>query len=592
MSDTAEATPANCAVRALRFVALDLLNPRTPFLQFLRKLVVLTSFVPAILALFTLATFFIPGLAGGSEPTAAFLVALVASFIVMATGTVSYVAAHRAGEVADWALCVALYGTFGGGLLVSITFPNFPGCLWTVVYAIFAALSELPGRNVFLCMLVTFFGICAYNTCALMTDRRAPLAVPGSESVTFDVAFQQYVFAFIGVALPVIACILQTAQHRKLLAAADDANQLSRDAAELLRNYDTAGVSALLAEYRELPDADPALIESYTALVDNLNQYRPHLPNWMVDTQADDDSRADDAETQRSDRSTRSRDSRKSHTSMSGTSGVSHEAPGSADVLNVARVPKTVASIAFGIVDFKVAGELSAAARGVAVSAFSDVVHRLAAVTHCAVHSFVGDTVQLSWNATLRAVQPEVKAARFLCALKAALAGNGDVSVAAAAMHGKATTQFAGTGAVQAVAISLPWRTELRTLMAFASRHRAFVVHHKMAAVASHACVTRAVEALQVPDATASETVVVHEVLAERGADDDNDEWMYVLDKDATDKVTAALNACVCGEYGAAMSLLEAVADTASTVESLKKRTEAALGNPPPTFAVGLCCVV
>jgi hypothetical protein len=188
-----------------------------------------------------------------------------------------------------------------------------------------------------------------------------------------------------------------------------------------------------------------------------------------------------------------------------------------------------------------------------------------------------------------------VKAARFLCALKAALAGSDDISVAAAAMHGKATTQFAGTGAVQAVAISLPWRTELRTLMAFASRHRAFVVHHKTAAVASHACVTRAVEALQVldaRDATASETIVVHEVLAERGADDDNDEWMYVLDKDGTDKVTAALNACVCGEYGAAMSLLEAVADTASTVESLKRRTEAALGNPPPTFAVGPCCVV
>jgi hypothetical protein len=593
MTDSA-ANDANCAVRALRFVSLDLLNPTTPFLLFLRKLVVISGFIPALFALYILPFFIeglIPGVAEDYAPDRAgfvgYVVSMVSCIFIIVTGIVPYVAAQWTGGVPSWALCMVLYGTVAAGTLIAVSTPSFPICLWAAVYALFATLCELPGRNVYLAALVPFFALSAYNTCSLM-DGRAPFGVPGAQALPFETMLRDYSMALMGIALPVVACILQTKQHRNLLAAADAANRLSRDAAELLRNYDTAGVSHLLEEYAELPGADPALIASYTALVDNLNQYRPHIPNWMVGAHTEDNRSQidDDTGSQRSTQSTRSHLSAQSNQSAVSTGAPREAVPGVADGFNVTAAPKNV-TVAFGIVDFQVADVLSTAARGTAVSAFSDTVHRLAAATHCAVHSFVGDTVQLSWNATLRAVQPEVKAARFLCDLKAALAGNHDISVAAAAMHGKATTQFAGTGAVQAVAISLPWRSTLRTLMAFAIKHRTCVVHHKTASVASHTCAFRAVEALQL-SVTTFETVLVHEVLAER--DDDDDEWMYVLNKDGTDSVTAALNACVAGEYGAAMSLLEDVVDGTSTVEHLKRRAEAALLCPPTSFAKQQCC--
>jgi hypothetical protein len=610
MSDTA-ATPLvltnepaapNCAMRAVRFVTLDLLNPETPFLTFLRKLVVLIGFVPAVLALYILPLFVAYLALPGDNPVGwGFICGMASVCIIMVTGTVPYIAAHVTGRVPDWALCVVLYGTVAGGTLIAIANPYYPLCVWVAVYAIFATLCELPARNVYLALLVPFFALTAYNTSALLTGR-TPLAVPDHLFNSFEGMIRDYIFEAIAILVTVVACILQTTQHRKLLAASDAANQLSRDAAELLRNYDTAGVSQLLEEYAQLKGADPALIASYTALVENLNQYRPHLPNWMVGSHGEEELShvADDTVSERSTRSTRSTRSARSARSTQSRQSAQLHAPAPQDSLlpaivdgfNVTAAPKSV-TIAFGIVDFKVTGELSTAQRGTAVSAFSDNVHRLASATHCAVHSFVGDTVQLSWNATLRAVQPEVKAARFLCGLKAVVAGNHDISVAAAAMHGKATTQFAGTGSVQAIAISMPWRSTARALMAFAMTHRAWVVHHKMASVAAHACAFRAVEALELPgakDASAMDTVLVHEVLAERDADDDDDEWMYVLHKDGTDEVSDALHACVAGEYGTAMSLLEGVDDAAATVQHLKRRAEAALLSPPPSFAHRSCC--
>jgi hypothetical protein len=221
------------------------------------------------------------------------------------------------------------------------------------------------------------------------------------------------------------------------------------------------------------------------------------------------------------------------------------------------------------------------------VSRFADAVHSLAAATHCAVHSFVGDAVQLSWNAAAKAVQPEVKAARFLARLRDEMAGDDTVTVAGAAMHGKATTQFAGTGAVQALAVSLGWRAALRALTAFAARHSAFVVAEPTAVAAQHAVTCRPVEALAVDGAV----VVAHEVLAER--DDDDDEWMYVLAKQGTDVVTEAFRLCLDGGYGAAVSKLAALDDgvdeVAPVVGNLRRRAEAAMSAPPVTFAESAC---
>jgi hypothetical protein len=72
-------------------------------------------------------------------------------------------------------------------------------------------------------------------------------------------------------------------QHAAQVAAMKQAEQLSQRVAQHLRRYDTDAVEAELVEYREeCEQPDAQLLENYGALVENLNQYRPHLPNWMV----------------------------------------------------------------------------------------------------------------------------------------------------------------------------------------------------------------------------------------------------------------------------------------------------------------------
>jgi hypothetical protein len=252
---------------------------------------------------------------------------------------------------------------------------------------------------------------------------------------------------------------------------------------------------------------------------------------------------------------------------------------------------KTV-TVAFAVLDFRTNSSLSATSRGAVVNCFVDRVHKIAATTHCAVHSFVGDTVQLSWNAAMRAVQPELKAVRFLCRLKAAMADDDDISIAGAAMHGSATTQFAGTGTVQALAVSMPWRTALDVLFRFASAHRALVVDGALAAASKTVCAARAVEILAVAtdDHGGAAEATVHEVLAEHDIDDD--EWMYVLSKQeggSADPLICAEAMCAQGDYGTAVQALEQAGDTSRLAANLLRRAEAALQAHPSAFAAPLC---
>jgi hypothetical protein len=109
-------------------------------------------------------------------------------------------------------------------------------------------------------------------------------------------------------------------------------------------------------------------------------------------------------------------------------------------------------------------------------------------------------------------------------------------------------------------------------------------------------CHTRAVDVLAVGRA---ESAVVHEVIAER--DDDNDEWMYVLEAGASQQCKAVAK-CLEGRYAEAMAELDgADASTAAPavapppvprsalVLRLRGRAEQALLHEPAAFAARAC---
>jgi hypothetical protein len=584
-----EERQGGCLACLQRTVFLDMFNKDASFQTFLRKLVLMNGLGVSIVAFFFFASRVMNLASGSIVATAPLYVSFFYSLLMITTSMVSYFWSMRRLYVSDLVLAVPLYGTVTAGLLVTIINPSYPIVAPMASAAVFASICAMPYGAIYYAYCAIIYCVGAYNFAAIASGGQ-PLAMEGYEVATFRSVLTNGLSGLVILALPIIGCVMQMKQYNKMLAAAHNAADLSRCAAELLRHYDTDGVSRVLEEYRALPDPDPALMASYEALVVNLNQYRPHLPNWMIRTDDDDDEEDADSKVTMTARSTRSmvsqsqsqqsssQQSASASQSARGLSHASRELAASREAV-AGLVTPVVGTIALALVEFT-ARDASITARGAAVSRFVDHMHHIAGATQCALHSFIGDTVQLSWNAAMRATQPEVKAVRFLCRLATAMAEDPSVVVSGAAMCGKATTQFAGTGKVQALSIAVPWRGALQALLCVARQNTAFAVGGAMAAHASAFCETRAVDILRFDPSqdvgnNAAGEVVVHEVVKER--DDDNDEWMYVLDK-KKDPVTEALQLCVDQRYGDAIAALDAcLADgraAGAMVVRLRERAE------------------
>jgi hypothetical protein len=599
MSDDA---PQSCHRRLFRLITLDIFNPATTLLLFLRKMVLLNGMAVACIA----STFFFRRVAdlalGRAAVSAGAVAALISTIFIFSTSAGTYFYAMRTFAVPNWALALQLWGNMCGALLIILSNPTFPAVPPFASYCIFASICAMPYDKLFFFVATLLYLMGSFNYAAMLTGG-APIALDGYEKPVFMSIMVNCVAGLVMLAFPVIGCIMQRRQHHQMLVAATAAAEMSINAAQLLGDYDTDGVLRLLDEYRALDDADPALIEGYETLVVNLNQYRPHLPNWMIKQERGDDEQSSGrtASTRHSKTASQSQSlSGSLHSSQSQLSkstdlpsarlNMSREEP-HAPTSQLSTMPSKV-NVAFATAEFVVEDGAGVDRAGM-VNRFVDITHALATTTHCALHSLVGDTVQLSWNAAVRVAQPGMKAVRFLCRLKDAMKSAHGVSIAAAAMCGKATTQFAGTGRVQALTVALPWRRAHQALMRLACHHRVYLIPGATAASSTAICETRAVDVVRFPSTenvgnNDSHNVVVHEVIKER--DDDDDEWMYVLEKKALDPVTAALHLCVEKRYAEAIAaidrLVEANGETPDVmVMRLRERAEQALLRSPDTFS-------
>jgi hypothetical protein len=624
-----------------RVVLLDVLNPAAPFVTFLRKLVLLNGMIIAIVS--AVSAVFNVAVVLAADPTPANYMQFVCQLTLVATSVAAYAMAQRRGDVSDVALSVQMWGNAAGALIGQLSTGIFPYNMGIASYAIFAAICELPFRNLFFIPCVGVYVVYSYNTAALMTGNELWSAA-GYNKPTMSNMLRNYAFGLVVFAVPVVASVLHMLQHRRLLAAAEAANALSGRVAEMLRRYDTDGVAELLEEYSAAPDHDAHLLESYEALVANLNRYRPHLPNWLIkqrDGRDGSSSRAssrpssaglfspaasntllapdargwipsagDAAGSRRpvsadrrpvsADRGPVSADrQRPADTGAADDDAPSPREDWADDVLDLDAIVsdhRVTHTVAYALVDFRVGAAMSPEEQASTVSDFIDMVHYHASTMQGALHCFVGDTVQLSWNAAMKCSQPEVRAARFLCKLKACVVGNTpaqEFSVAAALASGQATSQFGGSGQVSAFVLSLPWRAKLLACFALAKRHRAFVCSDVVVAAAGAAIVTRPVELLSVKQHGENSAMVVHEVLAERLDQGNNDEWLYLLcgPGGATGKEDAdVIQLCVDGFYADALAAMGPPSDNAPPlVASLRARVEAAVANPGDTFATVLC---
>jgi hypothetical protein len=555
---------SSAATRAVRWVCkhllLDILREADGFNTLLRKIVIVTfaAIVPAGCALIGYHASI--AVAEGFTPAHTVFIFVMTFCIVLFQ--VCYAYARCTNSIPD-----ALIDCCIGGVMIALSLltfcSSFPPALCFATMALDATFVDTPRAPLIMAYALIASLVSCWNTAATTSGDVAPVVLPGVRFDTFSTQLINGVVCTFFVCVPIAACVLQGMKFKQMLAAVKDSADLSRRVANHLQQYDTDAVEQELAEYRDTAaQPDPELLASYEALVANLNTYRPHLPNWMVNNSSSQASSSTaSAKNRPSCSSARSASSASSHTHE-------HVSPGVKTAALTRGGKQPHHSITFASLDF---GGVAAGA----VTKFVDLTHEWAAACHGSLHSFVGDTLQVSWNATHSVAQPEAKAARFMAKVVTANADPhtaSEVAIYGAAFTGRATCEFSGTGRVQALTISMPWRDTLRRCAAFAVTHKTVVVDGATAHASAFAVETRGIDVLRRLEDPSSGLAddgkmadEVHEVVAERFADAE-DEWMYAMQRASgtgNDAVTEALRLARAGAVGDAIEKLDGISGAA-----------------------------
>lgn len=450
------------------------------------------------------------------------------------------------------------------------------------------------------------------------------LPAPYRGSLLERVAYQVTGFT-IGIVI-VGALIMNMKEHIRHVNAAQSATLMSRKVATQLSRYDTEAVQRTLEAYHLAGEADPELLDTFGTIVDNLERFRPHLPNWMLNSmgkynEAEDEDLKGDVQisrtnslasmhldsqsgSQRPGSAVSDDDGRLSQRTGSGFSlrGELNEGTAATGAKNtihrdgskvalkkaseaIVTVKPFLGKVTISIVEFIPDDTLMTNLRKseTVIGRFVDRVHTIASQTHAAIHSFIGDAVHVSWNTAHRAAQPEVKGARFLANI-ADDVGDSLLRAYGGVMTGEARAHFAGTKQT-ALTVSYRWRDALAAMMRYAKKSRNFYMDNATNGVSRFEVVTRGADALHVTewrnttDVKEKKLLMLHNVVREVDEMENNDEWMYVVSRPQNAKrgqrdPDSALHACLDGDYNTAIQELKEEIDL---IRERRRRTETAI---------------
>jgi hypothetical protein len=482
-----------------------------------------------------------------------------------------------------------VFGTWVGLILQAISLVRYPNQVNFAQLAMVSLTCRTPRTLYFMPVLFFSYVLAAYNEASYAKNDhpRYPLAAvpdPLVPTSFFECIRDQ--LTSLSVFLLLFACLeLQLREARRMNRAARASVVVASDLAEALCRYDTLEAERLIDDARRDGTTDTVLLASFAAIIENLNRYRPHLPNWLIASETVVDASDDEAEDMRSNKAESARVSARSSRSLSSNNSIKpitvKDRDGFAGGGLFALHDPLVCKVTMAFIEFtvmspaeiqrvdKCTGTLAKMKQAQASHAFVDRVHQLAAQTIGAVHSFVGDRVIVSWNAASSTLQPEVKGTRFVAALKQD-SGHSLVRVWGCVIAGEGRVHLAGLGRQQAFTLSLSVRekAKLNHLSQIASRFEIFVTDAVVEKGSNFVVEQRPIGIHRLPrskfhDGNPDVEVLeiradrVYQLLAERA--ENNDEWLYVLDRQNTSDalVAAALLSSSAGDFAAALQTLE-----------------------------------
>jgi hypothetical protein len=353
----------------------------------------------------------------------------------------------------------------------------------------------------------------------------------------------------------VLPVYIQARESLHMIRRVRAAGDLCFDVSQRLMVYDITGAKELIAF--DLEDVDPKFSSSLRFMIGKLEQ---HLPNYVLDNDSFDSKGSNLLETSNSLCLSHGQSSLKGRVDESpemANSAVFRPPSFGDDVVSVQErnrslviqrsVPERslvmhrsvqdlvgspnisrseiVAStnITYGMFDIKAMLEPEDDYID-PFNAFVSRVHNVAALTVGSLHTFIGDTVHVTWNATGRRVhQHEVKAVWFMCWLRVD-SGDSRVTLSGAVCTGPGLHHMAG-GTRLVPLLHVEWRDRLRALYTLASEHGANVMCPDTHELAKMHVDTRMVDVLGYGE---NSTVAVHELLREE-VSRVGEEWMYTV---------------------------------------------------------------
>ena len=464
-----------CLLSIWRVLYLNLLEPGDDFNQTLRKLVALTLAMTSPFAAAGGAYWLVIGIVGdgltddGEDRAGAGTV--IAGIITLLTSVLlfgNYIAVRRIRHVTDQHMTGIIYALLP--LCCGLTFGlmDFDIRLLMMCVTLVAMISQSTHvilQTIF-CVIIQF--VSCYN------EAYRTLQLPGSirKKTSLETLGEGCVITLVSI-IVAVAVYLQTRTHTRQVTSQHSAIEMSRTVVQLCRQYDTDGVTVALDKFQS-SGVDPELLREFRALRDNLDLYKPFLPNYVFhqEDKAEDKLEGSGSGSHGHTPSSLERSFDRSHrrsvsggvtgvetpevldlddgslsegsiskdsdSDLGGPSSMSflHRFAGSSTAQNVLRTRLATTMQAFtkkislSLVDCRMLFGSERLAKGpeaveVDLTRFVDSIYQAAQQTKGAVHSFVGDTVQVTWNAVSRVAQPEVSAAKFLCRVINAAGGSG-----------------------------------------------------------------------------------------------------------------------------------------------------------------------
>lgn len=486
----------------------------------------------------------------------------------------------------------------------------YHGPFTSMAAAVTALVCDSPARPAYVLACLVTIAIRYINA-----SFNGPLMLPGAD-LSPSGPSSLFVFPVMSFLALVANVYFLSRSYQESIAKATLAAELSGKVADLLQRYDTRGVTALLDAYTRSEHADASLLSVNRALVRNLERYRPHLPNYVLDfdeeaTQSSvpssvhvRDARSQSNLMRRSgsgnnvenvsprgpaaDFADPSLESIATDVHGGDSSGTSNPVstplmPSAADptvvddqLMFTGKLVVATVVLDWGVENWQTATQLASDAATASTmmtssAACTEVVLAIrdcCTITRASLHSFVGDRILLTWNATRRVAKSEASACRFVIMLRDRLARRPDVArvLAAAIATGPGRTVTAGDESMQLFACSSPavFR-RLETLSSIAVKARAVVCDSVTREAAQYDFVARGAVLLPASHVSATGDRIAYELLEERPMDQQRDEeWMYALQKRENDEghndpnslITKAMQRFVQGDSGAALSLI------------------------------------